>query len=155
MAQVNRLSEREKEVLKLLLQGQGNKQIALALGISERTVEFHLKNVYTKLSVSSRIELILKLGNTTGSPIAEILGNSAVERPEEKAENRDEQDSLMNWAKSFRDNVSTSGMEPKVKKSWMLYFEWVLAGIGAVLCIGGATSVWIPQAASNPPGASL
>mgnify|MGYP001570782673 CR=1 FL=1 len=33
--------------------------------------------------------------------------------------------------------------------------EWILASIGAVMCIGGAASVWIPQAASNPPGTSL
>jgi len=33
--------------------------------------------------------------------------------------------------------------------------EWILAGIGAIMCIGGAASIWIPQAASNPPGISL
>lgn len=36
------LSRREKDVVDLLLQGKSNKQIALALGVSERTVEFHL-----------------------------------------------------------------------------------------------------------------
>ena len=49
-----RLSKREKEVTRLVLQGRSNKQIALALGIAVRTVEFHLKNVYGKLGVSSR-----------------------------------------------------------------------------------------------------
>jgi len=39
------LSRREEEVVDLLLQGKSNKQIALALHISERTVEFHLKNI--------------------------------------------------------------------------------------------------------------
>jgi hypothetical protein len=33
--------------------------------------------------------------------------------------------------------------------------EWILAGIGAIMCIWGAASIWIPQAASNPPGFSL
>ena len=33
--------------------------------------------------------------------------------------------------------------------------EWILAGIAAIMCIGGAASIWIPQAASNPPGVSL
>jgi hypothetical protein len=33
--------------------------------------------------------------------------------------------------------------------------EWILAVIGAIMCIGGASSIWIPQAASNPPGFSL
>ena len=56
------LSRREKEVVGLLLQGKSNKQIALSLGVSERTVEFHLRNIYNKTQVSSRVELILKLG---------------------------------------------------------------------------------------------
>ena len=54
-------SEREKDVIEHLLQGKSNKQIALELGISSRTVEFHLGNVYNKLGVSSRSEAILKL----------------------------------------------------------------------------------------------
>ncbi|MGA2505647.1 MAG: hypothetical protein ABSG01_16315 [Anaerolineales bacterium] len=33
--------------------------------------------------------------------------------------------------------------------------EWILAGLGAIMCIGGAISVWVPQAADNPPGFSL
>ncbi len=59
-------SKREIEVAELLLQGKSNKQIALLLGISEHTVEFHLKNIYEKLGVSSRTEAILILGKTSG-----------------------------------------------------------------------------------------
>ena len=58
------LSKREKDVVGLLLQGKSNKQIALALGLSERTIEFHLNNIYTKMQVGSRVELILLLGKT-------------------------------------------------------------------------------------------
>lgn len=54
-------SGREKEVVNLLLQGRGNKQIALELGIANRTVEFHLSNIYAKLGVNTRAEAILKL----------------------------------------------------------------------------------------------
>lgn len=60
----NRFSERENDVIKLLIQGKSNKQIALALGISNRTVEFHLSNIYTKLGVKSRSEAILKVTNS-------------------------------------------------------------------------------------------
>ena len=60
------LSKRENEVVELLLQGKNNKQIAMALGISPSTVEFHLKNVYAKLEMRSRTEVILKLGISTG-----------------------------------------------------------------------------------------
>ena len=60
------LSKRENEVIELLLQGKSNKQIAAILGISASTVEFHLKNVYAKLEMHSRTEVILKLGKSTG-----------------------------------------------------------------------------------------
>jgi DNA-binding CsgD family transcriptional regulator len=59
------LSPREKQVVDLLLLGKSNKQIALALGVSERTIEFHLKNIYIKMQVGSRVELILKLVEST------------------------------------------------------------------------------------------
>src|SRR5687767_9995212 len=61
-----RFSEREKEVIALLLQGKSNKQIALALRIAQSTVEYHLKNIYQKLGVGSRTEAVLRLGKTTG-----------------------------------------------------------------------------------------
>jgi DNA-binding CsgD family transcriptional regulator len=111
MAQVNQLSKREREVVKLLLQGKSNKLIALSLGISDRTVEFHLKNVYAKFQVNSRIELILKLVNTTGGAKIEKLGYSTVDRPEENTENRARPNSRMDWATSFRDTVSIIGRE--------------------------------------------
>ena len=58
-----KLSKREKEVVKLLLEGNSNKLIALAMGISDRTVEFHLRNIYAKYQVNSRLELVLLLEN--------------------------------------------------------------------------------------------
>src|SRR5215204_4136483 len=90
MKQMNKLSRRELEVINLLLLGKSNKLIAFALGISDRTVEFHLKNVYAKFQVSSRMELVLKLGNTTGKAVTdEELGHSPVARSRGKMENTD------------------------------------------------------------------
>ena len=86
MAQTNELSKREKEVVELLLQGKSNKQIALTLGIAEHTVEFHLKNIYTKLQVGSRTEAIIKLGKSAGSDIANI-GETAVDIVDENTHN--------------------------------------------------------------------
>ena len=48
------LSEREAEVLRLIAGGGTNREIAKALGISERTVDRHVSNIFTKLDVSSR-----------------------------------------------------------------------------------------------------
>lgn len=48
------LSAREAEVLRLIATGRSNRAIARALGISERTVERHVSNIFVKLDVSSR-----------------------------------------------------------------------------------------------------
>ena len=63
--QVEPLSERELDVLRLAGQGLTNKAIGLDLGISDRTVQGHLANIYGKLDVASRTEAVtkaLKLG---------------------------------------------------------------------------------------------
>jgi DNA-binding CsgD family transcriptional regulator len=104
------LSKREQEVVKLVLQGKSNKQTALALGISVRTVEFHLKNVYTKFQVSSRVELILKLGRATGATKIDDLGYSAVDRQRENTENGGGFNSQMDWT-TFSDAISIIGKE--------------------------------------------
>ena len=75
MTHLQALSAREKEVVDLLLKGKSNKLIASALGISDRTVEFHLKNVFHKLQVASRTELILKLGTSTVAGREEMPDN--------------------------------------------------------------------------------
>lgn len=52
------LTEREREVLRLILSGKSNKTIAEALFISESTVKTHAHNIYSKYDVGSRAELI-------------------------------------------------------------------------------------------------
>lgn len=52
------LTEREEEVLNMLAEGWTNQRMANALSVSERTVRFHLSNIYEKLGVSSRAEAI-------------------------------------------------------------------------------------------------
>jgi DNA-binding NarL/FixJ family response regulator len=54
----DRLTGRETEVLSYIAQGQTNKQIALALHISEHTVKFHVSSIYSKLGVSNRTEAL-------------------------------------------------------------------------------------------------
>jgi DNA-binding NarL/FixJ family response regulator len=53
------LTARETEVLRLLSEGQANKEIARSLDISERTVKSHVSNILTKLGVQSRTQAAL------------------------------------------------------------------------------------------------
>jgi DNA-binding NarL/FixJ family response regulator len=52
------VTKREMEVLRLLFEGLSARQIASRLGLSERTVNTHVANVYRKLGASNRIEAI-------------------------------------------------------------------------------------------------
>ena len=55
------LTVREKEVLQLILSGKSNREIAGALYISENTVKTHIRNIFSKYDVSSRVELVSTL----------------------------------------------------------------------------------------------
>src|SRR6266851_2318925 len=54
------LTAREQEVLRLLARGLRNKEMAARLHVSERTINFHLANIYQKLNVSGRTEALSK-----------------------------------------------------------------------------------------------
>jgi len=56
----NTLSAREKEILQHLVQGLSYKMIASRCSISYDTVRFHMKNIYSKLHVSSMTEAVAK-----------------------------------------------------------------------------------------------
>ena len=58
----NNLTNREKEILELLLKGMSNQQIAEALFVSVHTVKTHLQNIFKKMNVNNRVGLLYKLG---------------------------------------------------------------------------------------------
>ena len=55
MTTLSELTPRELEILQLVLDGYTNKAIAAEVFISEKTVEFHLDNIYTKIGVRTRL----------------------------------------------------------------------------------------------------
>ncbi|WP_161880475.1 response regulator [Deinococcus alpinitundrae] len=64
--ELEHLSPRELETLRLLAKGLSNKQIARGLGISESTVKNHVKSVLSKMQVKNRTEAALNAGKWTG-----------------------------------------------------------------------------------------
>lgn len=55
---LTKLSDREREVMDLVVQGQASKEVARTLGISHRTVERHRNHIFDKLGVQSVAELV-------------------------------------------------------------------------------------------------
>jgi DNA-binding NarL/FixJ family response regulator len=62
-AEVATLSDRERQILNALSQGQRYKEVADSQQISVNTVRTHIKAIYGKLHVNSRAEAVLKLGH--------------------------------------------------------------------------------------------
>ena len=54
------MTDREKEIIKLILEQKSNGEIALDLDISKRTVETHRKNIMLKLEVKNSIGIAVK-----------------------------------------------------------------------------------------------
>jgi NarL family two-component system response regulator LiaR len=54
------LTDRERQVLALVADGRRNREIAEALRVSVKTVEFHLSNILGKLNAQSRTEAVVR-----------------------------------------------------------------------------------------------
>lgn len=75
------LSNREAEVAELVSKGLSNKEVANQLFVTEKTVKFHLTNIYKKMNVKSRAQLIVwclpHLGFVESEARAEAQNNTA------------------------------------------------------------------------------
>lgn len=56
VAEKEKLSPREREILGCLARGESNKEIARALDLAESTVKIHVQNIFKKLNLSSRVQ---------------------------------------------------------------------------------------------------
>lgn len=77
-----KLTERQREILRLLQQGRDNKAIALEMGVSVKTVENNLTRLYRRLDVQSRLEAvnyISRFPQVLGIPGSQIVSQ---EKPE-------------------------------------------------------------------------
>ncbi|EWM18727.1 LuxR-family transcriptional regulator, maltose regulon positive regulatory protein [Kutzneria sp. 744] len=67
------LSEREDEIARLVARGLTNRQVATHLGISPHTVNFHLRRIFRKLSITTRVRLghlIAQVDSEHGTPVS-------------------------------------------------------------------------------------
>ena len=60
---VDRLTKRELDITRLIAKGLANKEIALRLNLSEKTVRNHLSTIYSKMGVTNRLGLALLVSN--------------------------------------------------------------------------------------------
>ena len=60
----DKLTERQKELLKLMADGSSNREIAEKLFITESTVKYHIKNIYSVLELKDRRDLFKKISNS-------------------------------------------------------------------------------------------
>jgi DNA-binding NarL/FixJ family response regulator len=67
------LSSKEIKVATLVWQGQTNPEIAAVLGTTEQVIKNHLRNVFDKLGVWSRLELALYVASHGGARWAELV----------------------------------------------------------------------------------
>ena len=66
-AVTEQLTPQELQVAFAVAQGASNRAVAAALFLSPKTVEFHLRNIYRKLSIRSRTELVRVVISDSGS----------------------------------------------------------------------------------------
>ncbi len=84
LCSLNKLTQREYDIAVRVGNGDNNKQIANACGITERTVKAHLTEVFIKLGVTDRLNLALVLSAADNSDVVENLGNQSAVKQDSK-----------------------------------------------------------------------
>jgi DNA-binding NarL/FixJ family response regulator len=76
------LTPREEQVVALVAEGLGNRQVARELNLSEHTVKKYLFRIFEKLGISTRVELVLYAVNNGGQRSAEWLAGASRDLPD-------------------------------------------------------------------------
>ena len=128
---IRKFGKREEDVVRLLMQGKSNNQIAYELGISVRTVEYHLGKVYAKLNVLSRSEAIILLSKIDMWKTATLKGSPQGESPVEKIdEGANIHDDLISQRRIAMKNISRSRY---FNRTWIV----ITIGLSVIIIVVG------------------
>lgn len=141
MLENNELSDREREVLRLVATGASNKEIAQQLYISTNTVKVHLRNIFAKIGATSRTEATLY---AIREGVVRVSTSSVVSAP------------LSSEISPVEYSVSMPVERPA--RRWFAHPIWWVAAGTLVLVLIGGLAIWPPnpaaQVSASPPASS-
>jgi DNA-binding CsgD family transcriptional regulator len=153
----SQISEREREILRLVATGATNQQIAYQLNISVNTVKVHLRNIFGKIGVTSRTEATLYAVRSGLVQLGEATTTTAVAEPgdeieplvavlEDASAPADEPNTAQDWPlKPVDPAIIIPQAPPATRRLWLLggglLIVLLLAGAAIFFTSRGATPV--------------
>lgn len=146
--EINQLSEREREILKLVATGATNQQIAGDLGISINTVKVHVRNIFGKIGAASRTEATLV---AMRAGLIEVGRSTGVALPEEGETKLSESSSnIKNDTTIVADSPTPSSVGRNVAQRRLLTIVGTLGGLLLGLAVLWFAGVRLPSAMPQP-----